>query len=184
MDAARIINQRAARGGGRSGGAILGQVLNGIAAAQAQQNYPDPRFAPQNHAPLENLIRESVVRHNQAGGQLSPHTNQWVTQHGHNHHSGLGFDQRAEVLLQAMIMAAQADGKIDAAEQENIILQLQPLDRAEADYLRREFGRRHDVHAFVHAVPRGMEYEVYQVSLMSMNLDTLHEANYLRELAS
>ena len=83
-----------------------------------------------------------------------------------------------------MIMAAQADSQIDAAEQNNIVAQLQPLDQNEADYLRTEFSRRHDVHAFVHAVPQGMEYEVYQVSLMGMNLDTQSEATYMRELAS
>ncbi|QDT04634.1 hypothetical protein K227x_30270 [Rubripirellula lacrimiformis] len=80
-------------------------------------------------------------------------------------------------------MASQADGKIDAAEQERILQQLQPLDQDELQFLRREFGRRHDVHAFIHALPNGMEYEVYQVSLMAMHLDTNLEAQYLREFA-
>lgn len=208
MDAVKILggllSQRAARTGGA--GKVLGQVLNGIAAAKEQQNFPDPRFAPHRHSPLESLVRDSVSRHHHAGGHAPPHVSQWANQNGHQyrppkvrsaprprhdepsrhqheHSSGLGYNQRAELLLQAMIMAAQADGQIDAAEQDRILQQLQPLDQREVDWLRREFGRRHDVHDFAHAIPHGMEYEVYQVSLMAMDLDTRHEADYLRALA-
>ena len=208
MDAVKILgsllSHRAARTGG--GGAVLGQVLTGIAEAkerEAAARHHDPRFAPQHHAPFEGIVRDSIGRHHHAGGRMPPHVSDWAGQYGQqyrqppvvrnaprprhdvrdNHCSGLGYNQRAELLIQAMIMASQADGKIDAAEQDRIIGELHPLDRAESDYLRREFGRRHDVHAFVHALPQGMEYEVYQISLMTINLDTRAEANYLRELA-
>ncbi|MFK8115256.1 MAG: DUF533 domain-containing protein [Rubripirellula sp.] len=208
MDAVRILggllSQRAARTGGA--GQVLGQVLNGIAAAKEQQRHVDPRFSPQHHMPLEGLVRDSVARHHHAGGHAAPRVTKWAAQHGqqymppkirsaprprhdepshhqHQHTSGLGYNQRAELLLQAMIMAAQADGAIDAAEQDRIVQKLQPLDQGEVDWLRREFGRRHDVHDFVHAIPHGMEYEVYQVSLMAMDLDTHREADYLRSLA-
>ncbi len=207
MDAVRVLgamlSHRAARNGGR--GAVLGQVLNGIAEAKAQHRsqHHDPRFDHRHHAPLERMVRDGVSRYHHGGGGLYPPGGQWVNQHrpaqpptvrgvprprhddhdDHRHGSGLGYNQRAELLTLAMIMAAQADGKLDAAEQDNIIQQLQPLDRAESDFLRREFGRRHDVHEFVHDVPAGMEYEVYQVSLMAMHLDTKHEADYMRALA-
>jgi uncharacterized membrane protein YebE (DUF533 family) len=217
MDAVKILggllSQRAARTGGA--GQVLGQVLNGIAAAKEQkerQQHMDARFDHhRHHSPLEGLVRDSVSRHHHGGGQLPPHVSNWAQQHGpryrtqhqrvetvrrapeprhdvrdhhqHEHGSGLGYHQRAELLIQAMIMAAQADGKIDSVEQDRIVQQLQPLDRAESDFLRREFGRRHDVHAFVHALPLGMEYEVYQISLMAMDLDTRKEADYMRALA-
>ncbi|MGB7343814.1 MAG: DUF533 domain-containing protein [Pirellulaceae bacterium] len=205
MDAVKVLgamlSQRAARNGGR--GAVLGQVLNGIANAHEQHQHVDPRFDPRHHAPLEHIVREGVTRYQHGGGQLYPPGSQWVNQHrphqpptvrsvprprhddhdDHRHGSGLGYNQRAELLTLAMIMAAQADGKLDQAEQDNIIAQLQPLDQNESDFLRREFRRRHDVHDFVHKVPAGMEYEVYQVSLMGMHLDTQAEANYLRALA-
>ena len=216
MDAVRVLggllSQRAARNGGK--GAVLGQVLTGIANAKEAKEYReraqqfDPRFDHRRHSPLESIVRDGVSRHHHRGGHLPPHMSNWAQQHGpqyrypygqpekvrnvpeprhrdhdHRHDSGLGYNQRAELLIQAMIMGAQADGQLDTAEQDRIVQQLHPLDRAESEYLRRQFGRRHDVHEFVHSVPPGMEYEVYQVSLMAMDLDTRAEAEYLRALA-
>lgn len=217
MDAVKVLGGLLSQRSGRSGGSgqILGQVLNGIAAAKPREEHPDPRFAPHHHEPFEQIVRDSVSRHHHAGGRLSPHASQWAKQHGaryqqpsirrvpkpqpgihpghdhqphHDHHphahpSGLAYNQRAELLIRAMIMAAQADGRIDPLEQDRIVDSLQPLDPFEVEYLRREFNRPHDVHAFVHEVPNGMEYEIYQVSLMAIDLDTQFEVNYLRALA-
>ncbi|MGB7326776.1 MAG: DUF533 domain-containing protein [Rubripirellula sp.] len=229
MDAVKVLgsllSQRAARTGGN--GAVLGQILNGIADANESRgrtpgHHPvDPRFDRNHHSSFEHIVRDSVDRHHRGGGRLPAPANQWVQQSGyvnpnfapriaqanvgrppvglnppvvrhaprphhqphHDHHSGLGYNRRAEIMIEAMVMAAQSDGKIDALEQDRILDQLQPLDQDEIQYLRREFGRRHDVHAFIHALPQGMEYEVYQVSLMAINLDSQLEANYLREFA-
>ena len=107
-----------------------------------------------------------------------------VDRHDNDDHcSGLGYYQRAELLIRAMVMATQADGKLDAAEQDRIVQQLQPLDQNESEFLRKEFRRRHDLDEFVASVPNGMEYEIYQVSLMAIHLDTRQEADYLRALA-
>lgn len=206
-----MLGQRAGRG--PAPGGILGEVLKGVAGGMAQQPapMPDPRFGPQNMGPIESIVRDSIIRHHQAGGQLPPQATQWITQHGsqyrtqfppqpthlptpiphqhqqhphqHHHGSGLSYEQRAQILLKAMIMASQADGCIDPAEQNNIIQQLQPLTQQEVDYLRREFSHAHDVHAFAKSIPPGMEYEVYQISLMSINVDTPQEVQYLRNLA-
>jgi uncharacterized membrane protein YebE (DUF533 family) len=81
-----------------------------------------------------------------------------------------------------MVMAAQADGQLDQAEQDRIIQQLQPLDQNETNFLRRQLNTRHDMEAFVREIPNGMEYEVYSISLMAINLDTNAEARYLRAL--
>lgn len=213
MDVGKILGGMLSQRAGRSPatGTVLGQVLKGVAAGMAQQQVPDPRFAAQNQGAIESIVRDAIIRHHQAGGQVPTPATQWITQYGpsygqqygtqypapypqptavpapipqqHNHCSGLNGNQRAEILLQAMIMASQADGCIDAAEQNNIIQQLQPLTQQEVDYLRREFSRTHNVHAFAQSVPPGMEYEVYQISLMSMNVDTPLEAQYLRNLA-
>jgi len=139
---------------------------------------------------LEGIIRESVYRHGRAGGRQFSGAQQWVQRGGyiqpttHPHHdSGLDLDRRAKILIRAMIMASQADGAIDRQEQANIVSQLQPLDRTEEAFLQREFKKHRDVHTFAKSIPRGMEYEVYNVSLLAMNLDTHREADYLRELA-
>jgi uncharacterized membrane protein YebE (DUF533 family) len=61
--------------------------------------------------------------------------------------------------------------------------QLQPLTQQEVEYLRRAFGTRHDIEGFVATIPRGMEMEVYQVSMMAINLDNQQVLQYLRNLA-
>ena len=82
-----------------------------------------------------------------------------------------------------MINAAKADGSIDQKEQDGIVSRLEPLSPEETQFLRDEFRRPLNVHEFAHDVPRGMEQEVYSVSLMAIDLDTNPEAQYLRELA-
>ena len=199
MDAVRILGgllgNRAGRASGN--GQVLGQVLNGVTNIVAASNQ-GPRFPPAHHAPFEHIVRESVRRHHHAGGQYGGPVGGWIQNqppaqrvptprhdddHHHGHHAGVSYRQRAELLITAMVMAAQADGQLDAQEQDRIIQQLQPLDRAESDFLKRQFKRRHDVERFVREIPTGMEYEVYQVSLMAMHLDTQVEAQYLRALA-
>ena len=82
-----------------------------------------------------------------------------------------------------MINAAKADGSIDQKEQDGIVSRLEPLSPEETQFLRDEFRRPLNVHDFAHSVPRGMEQEVYSVSLMAIDLDTNPEAKYLQELA-
>jgi uncharacterized membrane protein YebE (DUF533 family) len=205
-----MLNQRAGRS--PAAGNVLGQVLNGLASGMAQNQ--DPRY-PMQHGPIENIVRESVVRHYQAGGQMTTSTTQWVNQYGNQYGNQMGNQygnqsnnqfapptvayapvpqqqhyQQAdplyaqEILLRAMILAAQADGRIDTVEQDRIVQQLQPLTQQEVEYLRCEFSKQHDLHGFARSVPEGMEAQVYQVSLMAMDVDTPLEVQYLRNLAS
>jgi hypothetical protein len=224
MDAMKVLggllSQRAGRPG--TGGGLLGQVLNGVAAATATTNN-----VGQPTSGIESLVRDAIVRHHHAGGQIPPPATAWIQQRptpmpgGYPYvHAGqslpaqypnsyipsqapnvrgapipnqdvprdpnynnLSYDHRGEILIQAMIMAAQADGKIDADEQARILQQLQPLTQNEVDYLNRAFGTRHDIEAFVTSVPRGMEHEVYQATMMAINLDNERELQYLRNLA-
>jgi Protein of unknown function (DUF533) len=199
VDAVRVLGgliaSRANRAPGN--GQVLGQILNGVANITAAANSgPAVQFPPTHHVPLEHLVRESVVRHHHAGGQVIGPVGPWIQAQPparrvptprfddqHQHPSSLACQQRAELLITAMVMAAQADGQLDADEQNRIIQQLQPLDPAEADFLRMQFGRRHDLERFVASVPNGLQYEVYSVSLLAMCLDTPAEAQYLRALA-
>ncbi len=194
MDAARILGgllaNRTGRGSGN--GQILGQVLNGVAAITQAANQGN-RFPPSHHQPFEHIVRDSVQRHHHRGGRFPKVADQWVRnqpikrvptpRHDHDqHHSGRNYNQRGELLIIAMVMAAQADGQLDQAEQDRIIQQLQPLDQNETNFLRRQLNTRHDMEAFVREIPNGMEYEVYSISLMAINLDTNAEARYLRAL--
>jgi uncharacterized membrane protein YebE (DUF533 family) len=103
-------------------------------------------------------------------------------------HLPVGVDQKeaatqAEILIRAMINAAKADGNIDREEQEKVIAKLGDITQAEADFVRSEFNAPLDVDAFINSVPRGMEEQVYAVSLTAIDLDTNKEAKYLQQLA-
>ncbi|WP_404306346.1 DUF533 domain-containing protein [Neorhodopirellula lusitana] len=206
MDAARVLGALLGNRAGRTprNGQILNEVLNGVASvtrAANQQSRHTPRrperFPPSHHAPFEHMVRDSVARRHRQGGKFPNAMDPWITgagrsipapppnhdHHHHGHHAGVSYNQRAEILVIAMIMAAQADGRIDQREQDEIIQKLHPLDPTEVAFLRREFQRPHDVHVFARQIPRGMEYEVYSISLMAIDVDTRAEVAYLRQLA-
>ena len=82
-----------------------------------------------------------------------------------------------------MINAAKSDGSIDEAEQEKVVGKLGDVSQAEADFVRSEFRAPLDVNGFVRSIPRGMEQQIYAVSLMAIDLDSNKEAHYLDQLA-
>lgn len=92
-------------------------------------------------------------------------------------------EQQAEVLLRATIMAARADGEIDAAEQAKITGNLGEIDEEEANFIRNEMSNPTTLEAFIPTIPQGMEQQVYLMSVMAIDLDTQEEAQYLDKLA-
>jgi hypothetical protein len=93
-------------------------------------------------------------------------------------------NDRALVLVRAMVNAAKADGQIDQTEQQNILRRLGDSSREAVQFLRDEFAKPLDVHEFARSVPIGMEQQVYSMSLIAIDLDTGREADYLLELAN
>ena len=94
-----------------------------------------------------------------------------------------GNNERALVLVRAMISAAKSDGRLDPSEQEKILDQLHDPSPEAIRFLREEFRRPVDLRGFVASVPIGMEQQVYTMSLVAIDLDTGTEAKYLMELA-
>ncbi len=92
-------------------------------------------------------------------------------------------NNQATVLIRAMINAAKSDGKVDKEEGENILKQLGDVSQAEMDFVRNEIAQPLDLHKFAHSVPKGLEQNVYAISLIAIDLDTNKEARYLHELA-
>ncbi len=92
-------------------------------------------------------------------------------------------EQQAEVMLRAMLMAARADGQIDAAEQEKITGNLGEIGEEEANFIRNEMANPTSLEAFIPTIPQGMEQQVYLMSLLAIDLDTQEEAQYLDKLA-
>ena len=53
----------------------------------------------------------------------------------------------------------------------------------EVQWLKQEITQPLNVDEFARQIPRGMEQQVYAVSLMAIDLDTRNEAQYLHQLA-
>ena len=103
-------------------------------------------------------------------------------------HLPRGVDQaqavdHATLIIRAMINAAKSDGSINQAEQDEIVEKLGKVTQDEVQFLRKEFAAPLDVQGFARSIPRGMEQQIYAVSLMAIDLDTNKEAKYLHELA-
>jgi uncharacterized membrane protein YebE (DUF533 family) len=96
------------------------------------------------------------------------------------------LEERALVLIRAMVSAAKADGQIDAAERGRIAGQVKESGAgAEAlEFLMAEMQRPQDLAGLVAQV-RGPEeaVEVYAASLLAVEVDTAAERDYLARLA-
>ena len=90
---------------------------------------------------------------------------------------------QAELLIEAMINAAKADGRVDAAEEQAILQRLGDLDAEETAFIRSKLLGSVDAAAFAARVPAHLAREVYATSLLAMELDERSEALYLRDLA-
>ncbi len=90
---------------------------------------------------------------------------------------------QAALLIRAMVNAAKSDGVVDEQEQQNIIGKLGEIGPEESAFIRAEMQAPLDVDGFVRSVPKGLEQQVYVLSLMTVNLDSKPEADYLDSLA-
>jgi uncharacterized membrane protein YebE (DUF533 family) len=91
---------------------------------------------------------------------------------------------QAALLLRCMIMAAKADGDLDADEKAKLMEAVGDADKSEIAFINSELAAAVDVAGLVRQVPNGMEEKAYLVSLMAINLDQRAEAEYLHELAT
>jgi uncharacterized membrane protein YebE (DUF533 family) len=156
------------RGGGSSAGfgskALMG-VLGGLAVS-AIAKYARNKMSG-GDAPAQ-------------GGLMEIDPDEALASTGYDEHEA---NSRAEILIRAMVNAAKADGHVDEQEQQNILQRVGDVDREEAEFLRRELSAPLDVQGFIRSVPRGMEQEVYAMSLTGITLDENAEAQYLLQLA-
>lgn len=132
---------------------------------------------------LGGLLGAAVSKYAQAQNREAPNP---APDHYEHLPQGLGQKEatdQATLIIRAMINAAKSDGSIDKAEQEKVIGKLGDVTQAEIEFVRNEFNAALDIKAFIQSIPRGMEQQVYAVSLMAIDLDSNKEAHYLRELA-
>jgi uncharacterized membrane protein YebE (DUF533 family) len=185
-------------GGGKSSGGAggLGDLLGSVLGGGSSRSTPSNEIMPEGSSGgLGDLLGmgKSGGLGGLLGGALAKYgqvNNPNVPTPRADDHSMLpaGYDpreasQQAELMIKAMINAAKSDGSFDKSEQEKILSKLGDVTQDEIDFIRREFAAPLDVKGFARSVPRGMEHQVYAISLSAINLDENTEAQYLGELA-
>jgi len=147
-----------AGGGAQAGGGMLGQILGGQGGGAGGGG-------------LGSLLGQAMGQ-----GQAQQQQQMQAPSSAQN--------DQAAILIRAMVNAAKSDGEIDQQEQKNIVDKLGgDVGAEEAEFIRSEMQAPLDVNAFARSVPRGMEQQVYLISLMAINLDNKAEAVYLDQLA-
>ena len=184
-------------GGQKSGGGlgdILGSVLGGGGSSQSSGGAADILGSLLGAGSgnskglggaggLGGLLGAAVAKHAQSESTKAPdpeiNFSEYLPQ---------GVEQtqavdHATLVIRAMINSAKSDGNIDQAEQDEIVGKLGKVSADEVEFIRSEFAAPLDVEGFARSIPRGMEQQIYAVSLMAIDLDTNKEANYLHQLA-
>lgn len=90
----------------------------------------------------------------------------------------------AALMLSAMLQAAKSDGRFDADEQAKIIEKLGDVSEQERAFVNNELQKPVDVDGLARSIPRGLEQQVYMMSVLGINLDSQEEAKYLHKLAT
>lgn len=148
-------------GGSMGGlGGALGGILGGLGGATTQSG------GQSTGGGLGDLLTEALG----GGGQLQTQTTDEDEEH-------------AGLLIRAMLQAAKSDGRVDAEEREKLQTNLNDATAEEIAYINQELNRDVDLRGLIADVPRGMESQVYMMSLMGIDLDNQNEAQYLNDLA-
>lgn len=95
----------------------------------------------------------------------------------------LNSREEVYILLKAMINAAKADKEIDELEQKKIMEYMGDMSKIEKIFVEYEFKKSLDLKGFLKEIPKGMEQQVYYMSLFAINLDNEAEREYLEILA-
>jgi uncharacterized membrane protein YebE (DUF533 family) len=93
-------------------------------------------------------------------------------------------EEHAVVIIKAMCTAAKSDGSVDEAELNAILDRLGEIGPEESAFLRSELAGPLDLAGLLASVPKGMEQEIYAVSLLAIDAASGPEAAYLASLAS
>ena len=152
------LNDILAQLGGAGGG--LGGLLGGLAKQlQDGQSQPDGSFGEV----LNSQFDSNPAREMKASA---------------------GQEAVAALMIRAMVQAAKADGKLDEGERQKLLSRLGDASREEQAFVQNELNSPVDVDALAQQTPRGLEQQIYTMSVMGIDLDTQAEAQYLHQLAT
>jgi uncharacterized membrane protein YebE (DUF533 family) len=89
----------------------------------------------------------------------------------------------AGLMLAAMIQAAKSDGTFDESEKDKLVGQLGDVDAEEAAFVQAQLQAPVDIEGLIAQTPKGLEQQIYAMSVLGIDLDTQQEAQYLHQLA-
>jgi len=93
-------------------------------------------------------------------------------------------EANAKLMIRAMIMAAKADGEIDAEERQKILDHLTDASDDEIAFVEDALDAPSDVMGLAQEAGESMREQVYATSLMAISLDTEAEQLYLAQLGT
>lgn len=93
-------------------------------------------------------------------------------------------EANAKLMIRAMIMAAKADGEIDADERAKIMDHLSDASDEEIAFVEAALDAPADVSSLANDAGAAMREQVYSTSLMAIRVDTPAEQAYLDQLAT
>ena len=158
--------------GGAKGGGGLGGLLGGLAGAAGAGGLLDGLTQAAQKRPPSNDHDFGAVLNSQF-----EQTPQQPIEPSQEQEAAAGL------MLAAMIQAAKSDGTFDEAEKEKLLSQLGDVDAEEAAFVQAQMRGPVDVEALVRETPKGMEAQIYAMSLLGIDFDTQAEAQYLHKLA-
>lgn len=119
-----------------------------------------------------------------AGQGLGGMIDQFNTGQNTGQDTGQDLEASAGLMLRAMIMAAKADGGIDAAEKAKLLDTVgADADAEDIAFIQTQLAAPVDPEALAADVPQAQKAQVYSASLMTIRVDTDAEAQYLDRLA-
>ncbi|MEI6096803.1 MAG: tellurite resistance TerB family protein [Alphaproteobacteria bacterium] len=159
----KLTGQAGTAAGGGTGALAdaLGGLIGGGAAAGAATG-----AAASNNKSFGEVLNASLQNGGEPNEPPAPH-----------------HEAAAALMLRAMIQAAKSDGAIDEAEKSKLTQSLTDAAQSEIAFVKALIAAPVDVKALARDVPKGLEAQVYTMSVMAINLDNQAEANYLNELA-
>ncbi|MEZ5932039.1 MAG: tellurite resistance TerB family protein [Alphaproteobacteria bacterium] len=154
-------------GGGAqaAGGGLAGGLIGSLAKAAMSQMAGGASGGGQAAAPGFDLSRY-------ASGQVETRRND---------------EDRAHVMIRAMLSAAKADGQIDAGEQQRILGKLNEAGASQEmrQFIQDELRKPVDVESLASEVDSPyMATEIYTASLFAIDVDTPGEQTYMNQLAA
>ncbi len=149
-----------ADGGAGGGGGALGGLLGGLlgAAGGNAPSKPGGSFG--------DMLNDALATQDEPKAQ--PSADQ---------------EAMAALMLRAMIMAMKSDGEIDQAEEQKLLGRLGDVSAEERAFVQNEMRQPVDPQSIANDTPRGLEQQVYAMSVMGIDLDNQNEAKYLHALA-